>query len=435
MNKIIKAKGPYWFAVYEQKVHSRKELTAIRMIVLKNSVNRIICFTGLEAFSFPYTGQRPKITVRSKAELVYICTALNYIFLHQRVRRIAEISADMIFDFFDYYCKTPKGRSSEIMRSQQSMDLCVRHVSSFFANIAAVYPTMIKPEDLMNYEETKASRHSHRITKRYTPRYVPKRPHSYEDRLLRDMPLAAAARLVQLAAIYDPMIAFGIVLELAAGLRPSCVTNVRQEDSPVSSTPGISLSYIGSAVSAITIDLTHEYVLRSDGISVGRIKKEREVRVYKGFLQEVIGAYKFHLELLAHTPREEQYKPMFINRYGKAMTYNDYARRVKRLVYNHLKPELYNSEDPALSAFAHALDSRNWAPHTLRHCFTVRLVLEGLNVAQVQLYRGDSSPESAIAYVKSKGELERQVQLSHQKAIEGMANVYDDILRKEGRCL
>ena len=279
-----------------------------------------------------------------------------------------------------------------------------------------------EPRDLMYYEETKVGRHSQRIARCYFPRYQPKRPHSYDDMLLRDMPLAAANRLVELATIHDPMIVFAIVLQLSAGLRPSCVCNVRQADSPISTKPGISFSYVGSGISGITIDLTHEYVLRSDGVNVGKIKKEREVKIYKAFVGEVYTAYKYHMQILAQIPCEEQYKPMFMNTRGRAMTYSDYSRRLKVLIYKHLKPELYHSDDPALSAFAQALDSYNWAPHTLRHCFTVRLVLEGLDVAQVQLYRGDSSPESAIAYVKSKGELEKMVSFAHLKAIEGMVD-------------
>lgn len=115
--------------------------------------------------------------------------------------------------------------------------------------------------------------------------------------------------------------------------------------------------------------------------------------------------------------------PMFVGRNGKAMTYNTYASRVKNLVYNYLKPELYNSPNPQLSAFAHLLDSYRWAPHTLRHCFTVRLVLEGLDVAQVQYYRGDASPESAITYIAGKGELMKQVESVHQDSIETLIDL------------
>lgn len=423
MTKIISFTPVYHFGVYEHKVHNRKELSTVRMIVLKNEYNQIIYYTGLEQFSYPYTGQLPKKKERSKAELVYICAALNFIFGHSRIAKIADITAEHVFGFFDSYCNTPKGDSENIMRQQQSLDKCVKAVTNFFANLSQVFPMCLTVEDIMNYEETKANKHSHRIVRRYVPRYEPKRPHSYEAGLLREMPWEAAKRLVELAYIHDPMIAFGIVLQLAAGLRPSCVMNVRREDSLVSTTPGIKFSYIGSGTSAIEIDLTHEYVLRSDGVSVGRIKKERTVPVYKGFIEELETAYKLHLQMLADFPCEEQYMPMFVCRNGKAMTYKTYAERVKRLVYDFLRPELKLSEKPELSAFAHLLDSKRWAPHTLRHCFTVRLALEDLDVGQIQYYRGDTSPESALTYVQGKGELLRKVQMAHEYAITSLADM------------
>ena len=275
----------------------------------------------------------------------------------------------------------------------------------------------------MVYKEFKASKHSHRVIRRYCPRYIPKRPHSRDARLVRDMPLKAVQRLIELARIHDPMVAFGIVLQVSAGLRPSCVTNMRQNGSPICATPCIRISYRGSGISNIEIDLTHEYVLRSDGVNTGKIKRERTVALYKGFIPEFMKAYILHQQLLANAPCEEQYMAMFVGRNGKAMTYNTYSSRVKNLVYNYLKPELKNSPDPQLSAFAHLLDSYRWAPHALRHCFTVRLVLEGLDVAQVQYYRGDTSPESAIAYVAGKGELMKQVASAHQDAIETLIDL------------
>lgn len=408
----------YRFCVYEHKIQRRKELASYRMIVLKNRDNRIACFTGLEQFSYPFSRQGPKITVRQKAELTYICNALNFIFSHNRVQRVADITADMVIHYFDAYCTTPKGQSEEVLLSQQSLDNCVRYVTSFFCNIALNYQTKIRIDELMVCEDTKANRHSHRIIRRYVPRYVPKRPHSRDVRLLRDMPLDAARRLLELAWMYDPMIAFGIALQLYGGLRPGCVVNMRQNISPVSPTQCIRLSYTGSAVTGIEIDLSHEYVLRSDGVSTGRIKKERVQSIYKPFVPHLLKSYRLHMDLLSRIECEPQYMPMFVGTSGKAMTYSTYTRRVKRLVYDYLKPELYQSEDPALSSFAHLLDSYSWAPHTLRHCHTVQLVLEGQDVAQIQFYRGDHSPESALAYVASKGELMEQIKDVHQKALE-----------------
>lgn len=395
------------------------------MIVLKNRDGRITYYTGLEAFSHPYTGQKPRITVRRKAELVYICIALNYIFGKRKVHRISDITADMIFDFFDWYTTSPKGLSEHIYRSQQSLDTCVRVVSHFFANLANQYTMKLDVCDLLHIEYVKKTHSDAKVKRCYVPRYVPKRPHSHDDAILRDMPLAAAVRLVELAYELDPMIAFGVVLQLAAGLRPSCVCNMRQEDSPVSTVPCIKMSYIGSSISDIEIDLTHEYVLRSDGVSVGGIKKERTICVCKKYIPDIVTAYRIHMRLLATVPCELEYKPMFIGSNGKAMTYATYAARVKRLVMGPLRDECKVSADPLLAAFGHRLDSRSWGPHTLRHCFTVRLVLDGYEVADIQHYRGDKSPESAQHYLNSKGEILKQVTEAHHNAIEGLAQLWD----------
>ena len=107
MNKIITLSVPYRFCVYEHKIQSRRKLSTDRMIVLKNESGRIVHFTGLEQFSYPYTGQRPKITTRQKQELLYICNALNHILSANRISKIADITFDMVFRFFDFYCQTP----------------------------------------------------------------------------------------------------------------------------------------------------------------------------------------------------------------------------------------------------------------------------------------------------------------------------------------
>ena len=85
------------FHVYEHKIQKNRELSTYRMIVLKNREGRIVCFTGLEQFSYPYSGQKPKIKVRQKQELHYICKALNHIFLFNRIDKISDISAEMVF--------------------------------------------------------------------------------------------------------------------------------------------------------------------------------------------------------------------------------------------------------------------------------------------------------------------------------------------------
>ena len=90
----------YRFSVYEHKIHNQNELASYRMIVLKNKDNRVVVYTGLEQFSFSYTGQLPRITVRQKAELVYICNALNHIFTHNRIYRMRKYGGNVKPDTF-----------------------------------------------------------------------------------------------------------------------------------------------------------------------------------------------------------------------------------------------------------------------------------------------------------------------------------------------
>ena len=45
-------------------------------------------------------------------------------------------------------------------------------------------------------------------------------------------------------------------------------------------------------------------------------------------------------------------------------------------------------------------------------------------MAQIQYYRGDKSPESALTYLSNKGELMRQVEAVHGKAIDYLDDLH-----------
>ena len=260
-----------------------------------------------------------------------------------------------------------------------------------------------------------------KVIKTYIPAYVPSRHHPSDAVIPRDIPLRVVQRIIDLAYIHDPMIAFAIVVQTAAGLRGSCPMNMRQADSPVSATPGISIAYHGTSISHIKIDLTHEYPLRDDGVSVGHIKRKRWVEVYPKFIPEFYTAYQYHLQLLAQHPIDTRYKPMFVNRNGQAMTYADYRSRLHALIAKHLIPDLLSSSDPEDAAIGMALTVRKISPHVFRHVFSVRLVLEGLDVAQIMTYRGDTSPESALTYLAKKRELVKLLANSHHNVIIGLS--------------
>ena len=118
---------------------------------------------------------------------------------------------------------------------------------------------------------------------------------------------------------------------------------------------GIRFVEAGGSILRAEIDLRWEYMLRSDGVSVGKIKKERLQNVYPAFLGTFLQAYELHKAYLSKVSFEPEYSPMFVNRYGKAMSYETYRNRFKTLVNEHLRPALARSSDPEMRVYGQLL--------------------------------------------------------------------------------
>ena len=399
----------YRFAVYEAEIlNKNNELFTYRFIVIKNEYNLVISFTGLEKYSGKYTSRQRFIESREKHELEYICKVLNYLLFTKyslyKVDKVSQITKDMIFDFFEHYRSKCIGKGR--FPGQQSVNKCIRVVTE---------------------EWYKRNEKSDKIFKIYTPVYRKKSLEKTKMPLLRDIPFKALSMLINEAYIHDPDIAFAIIAGSCAGVRPGEAMNIRREDSPLG--PGIKLEYIGIRINRIEIDLTHEYLLRSDGKKTGKIKKERIVTVYPALMAEFLNAYKKHLYFCKDREYEKEYGPMFINRDGKAMTYKTYLQRFQNLVRNHLRPQLLKSEDPQLQIFGQRLLTQDLSPHALRHYFSVILALNE-DISQIMFYRGDSSPESALDYFQNKGELIRAAGFAHEEALEGLVKI-GEIIKNE----
>jgi integrase len=100
---------------------------------------------------------------------------------------------------------------------------------------------------------------------------------------------------------------------------------------------------------------------------------------------------------------------MFINSQGKAMSYQTYYIRFVSLVQDHLRPLLLSHEDPECRIYGQLLCENTLGPHSLRHWFSVQLALRGEDIANLQFWRGDKSPESAFHYLQNKGDLVREL--------------------------
>ena len=107
------------------------------------------------------------------------------------------------------------------------------------------------------------------------------------------------------------------------------------------------------------------------------------------------------------------------------MTYYDYWHRFRILINEHVRAKLLKHKDPECQLYGQLLYENNLSPHSLRHFFTVQLVLMGEDIAGIQYWRGDSSPESALTYLQNKGDLVKELSETN--------NLLADFLLLEGR--
>ena len=164
------------------------------------------------------------------------------------------------------------------------------------------------------------------------------------------------------------------------------------------------------------LDFLDEAVLSQleDGGTAAPLTGGGAVQPVPSFVQ----AYGFHKKYLEGISFEKEYAPMFVNRYGKAMSYETYRNRFKKLVRDHLRPYLTASSDPELHNYGQLLQENEIGTHVLRHWFTVQLVLRGEEIGDIEYWRGDTSPESAFLYLQNKGELVKELKETDEQLID-----------------
>lgn len=242
--------------------------------------------------------------------------------------------------------------------------------------------------------------------------------------IFRDMPNSVFNITMSYAFTYYKQIFFLMAISAFSGMRPSEACNVRQELSPLGK--GIYLRRVGNEIVDIELDIREEKQLRSDMVSVGKIKNERMQRVYPRFRKGFLKAYELHKDYLKSCTFEKEFAPMSLNSRGMAMTYDNYTRIFKMMI-DELKPIFLKNPDPEISTYGHMLLQHSISPHILRHWFSVRLTLYGEDVAGLQYWRGDKSPQSALLYLKNKGELVKQLQKVNNEMFDSFMNIAEDL--------
>lgn len=416
------------YAVYSLRTATEGGLACTRsFIVVKNGYNVIVRFTRFQEYAGIYVGSTfCPVTSNPEAKLYFICQMLNYMLAEHGaefgIRHVFDVTKPMLAQFFNHYAqeKLPDGT----YRSPESVMRCVSTVTDFMNRLCVRFGGYMKISRDELYENKTHMTARGNLVEREGPAF---QAAGYPETgsPFRDMPAKVMEILIPLAFRYAREIAFGICLQAFAGLRAGEVCNVRQECSPLG--PGIRFVESGGNILKAEIDLRRELSLRSDGAEVGKIKKERLQCVYPAFLGAFLQAYELHKEYLSKVKFEPEYAPMFVNRNGKAMSYETYRIQFKALIRERLRPLLADSADPELRIYGQILCEHELSTHALRHWYTVQLVLRGEDIANIQHWRGDRSPESAFAYLQNKGDLVRQLRETNGRLLDILLSLGEEL--------
>lgn len=399
----------YRFYVYKHHLVIKGDMLITRQfIVLRDVNNTIITFTKLHRF---IRSSKNKVS-RSIADdgnnrFSFVCAFLNYIFIDNYdkygITTLTELTLDMIKDYFLDYGLSPD--DSIHSNTKNTVERCATVIIDFLVSYLEKYETQCVLKKSILVKKVEYRTKMGQLKTKYVPAFdiyhsnIPKT-------IFRDMPDSVFEIFMSYAANYYKDIFLLMCLSAFAGLRPSEACNVRQKISPLGS--GLVFKKINGNITSIAIDLTKERNLRSDLKPVGKIKKERIQKVYPKFIHAFSYAYEIYTEYLSTCKFEKEYCPMTVNSRGMAMTYDLYYSKFRSMT-EELRPILLTSSDAEVVEFGNELFEHNISPHIFRHWFTVQLCLYGEDVASLQFWRGDKTPESALRYLANKGKLEKQL--------------------------
>ncbi len=376
-------------------------------------------FTNLHKYIFPKNRNVRPMSADSNNRVYFIVQLLNYAFFTYGIHSLSELTVEIVSDFLNDYalCELPDD-DDYTTRSKQTVERCIRTIMNFLENLLTAFKGNMpfKREDL--YQETQSRNRRGQIIKKIVPAFsVLCKDNGAIRRVYRDMPNSAFKVIFGHIFENHKEILMLVALSAFAGLRPSEACNVRRADSPLGA--GLLFNIVSGETTGIKIDLNHEFVLRSDMVPVGCIKKERTQKVPDIFLDAFVVCYNDYMQYIEGRYYEAYYGPLSLNRNDKAYTYPSYRQQFQKIIKNEIVPLLLGSNNPELVIYGHTLMEHNISPHIFRHWYTVQLVLSGISdPGTLMKLRGDTSPESSLVYLQDKGDLEREYRKVSNEAFD-----------------
>ena len=407
------------FRVYRTTVSYNETKQIRQAFIVLQCEDGTLQFTDWHRFCQSSINRIKKVTQTEQTRHSFVVKFLNYAFFCRGITRLLDISIDIVSDFLDAYgmCKLP-GDDESTHRSEATVRKCVSTVVDFITLFIQEQGEQcrINAEDLYS-EVNKRDKHG-KLVKAKVPKFDV-RFTGHNKVIFRDMPNSVFEIILMHIALYHTGLLALVILSAFAGLRPSEACNVRREDSPLGH--GILFRITDGRIEDIQIDITGEYKLRSDDVSVGGIKKERMQQVPEMFLRSFLSFYEYYMKYMEGRKYEKNYGPLSVNKQGKAITYHSYLGRFHAIIKDEIVPILLQSEDPEVVIYGRMLLEHQISPHIFRHWYTVQLVLSGIDdIATLMYWRGDRSTESALTYLQNKGELEKKYEKVNNEIFDYM---------------
>ena len=403
-----------------------KPRTWYTIVIRENNSDLIAKLTGYEDVLYARSEEDFRKRYPRKGEILCVCQFLQYVFIDNykiyKIRNIRYLTKKMVENWLDDYATTvlPSGEFPREPTVEAHRNAVCQFLYMVCRMLNKEMKHLKKDDLLKKVYDTGGEKGGSMMKPFYRVQVTSYDVDTGLQRLIRDMPSAIIPIFIKVAQRDDPELVFAIILSCYMGFREGEVCNVRQDNGIYGQCFYYTRDF-GEAT-GLVIDLGVEYALRSDGISVGNIKRERMSPAFANFVNIVEKFHDRHMELIRDKPCEES-MPMFPNIYknGKrgvymAMTDENYAKRIDKIQKTVLDYCKY-SNDINLQRFRDKIVALglSWGAHAFRHWFSVRLLQYGCNWQTLMFYRGDNDERSAKDYVLNKEELLRDYKAANDE--------------------
>jgi integrase len=414
-----------------------KSLEKLYVVLIDAKYGLSLKYTRFEDYLL--NPRKDKVIFETLRKRAYnICAMLNYLMIDAySIKELSDVTYENLEDFFNYYSIQVV---NDKYKKKETIGRCMTDVCKFFEKYICKFDNIFKFQ--LNIDElfTEEVRHYKYRGKDITkivkiPNFIIKEYKSDEITKFRDFPESYLKILIKAAELYDPMLKLFIISQAYAGLREAEGCNMTMASIKIEENLGF--------IKDITINLLKDAQFGMlTTAKVGHIKKHREQKVYKVFLEEFQDAYLEHLRLLEKVLGKTNLElgsnttPLFYNNWGKPLTAPTYETRLKKLFYKHFLPML---QQVSLKTVENRIFDMSYiekykkeypGAHCLRHWFTMKLLTSepGINESVLKKWRGDSNVDSASAYIHLSGEL-KQVFLNSNLRFQQI--IWDEIVNDD----